>query len=183
MMDAKLVIVEGPDAGGKSTLCKTLEKQLSGVMIHNNEYRDADSDTLAKIFSSQFEYASTMVPVGVPVILDRSYFSELIYGPVFRGESRITGLQAITLGKYLSLLQPMVVVCRPPWEAVRRTFMNRPDEEMLDSIDQLSKVYKGYDLREMKIPFDVPVTHYDYTRDSAVRLVQDVKSYFERNSQ
>lgn len=179
----RLIIVEGPDGAGKSTLVKKLEKQFNAMSIHNCEYPSADGDQLEAIFSYQFTIAEhlamrAIVPSSV-VILDRSFLSELIYGPVYRGKPRLSDEAKGRLNKRLSITSAMTIICHPTFSVCRDNFLSGR-EEMLDSVEQLQRVWDGYHAANLPLDFDASVTYYDYIRTPYYTLVETIRRHWEK---
>lgn len=86
-MSGKLIIIEGPDECGKSTLSMALARALGGVVLH--------STASEKLFPALPDYHNNIMEnveknvreLGKIVILDRFYHSELAYGEIFRPNS------------------------------------------------------------------------------------------------
>jgi len=76
-----MLIVEGMDGTGKSTIVDSLSK--NGFERYHFEYDVRNQDLMTKYLSvlSRTE--------GQKIALDRSFISELVYGPVLRGTSRL----------------------------------------------------------------------------------------------
>lgn len=83
---AVIVILEGPDGAGKTSVANALSDAFGEcVVIHNGpETRTWEE------FGRQLEDADFRRDRGVSTIIDRSYLSEVIYGNAYRGESLIT---------------------------------------------------------------------------------------------
>lgn len=163
-MKNKLVIFEGPDCSGKTTVARRMAKHLDAVNIHHTSYNGVHGDPLME------RYATSMgLSVHVPVVLDRCWLSEVPYGQVFRGGLDRLGPDRVqSLEKWANYLGAKVVLCLPPWNNVRDTFLLRQSEEMLTGMDQIKKVYGLY--TNMKTT--VPLIHYNYTTDNFEDLLK-----------
>jgi len=78
-----LIIIEGPDKSGKTTLAKKIEEQFHYKYAHFSAPGDDPASEYASFFSS----------ISSPTVCDRSYFGERVYGPLLRGASKISDLQ------------------------------------------------------------------------------------------
>ena len=76
------IIVEGADQMGKSTFCEKLSKKLKMQVIHYDPPKPG-----INFFN---EYTRHLAYTNKPIIFDRNYMSELVYGPLFRGASGVT---------------------------------------------------------------------------------------------
>lgn len=77
----EVVVLEGCDGTGKTTLATTLATQHGYAVVHSGRTPD-DVDLLAR-------YRSILAIPG-KIALDRSFISELVYGPLQHGRSRLT---------------------------------------------------------------------------------------------
>lgn len=103
-----VIVVEGPDCSGKSTLCNQLAELSGGKVIHmtyrfkNNmfEYNTAVLRQTAKLSKEKL------------VILDRSYLSEIVYAKVFRNGGRWPLIDRF-IEPVLASLNYMGIYCDP----------------------------------------------------------------------
>jgi hypothetical protein len=96
-MPFPIMVLEGPDNGGKSTLAKGLAKHLNGVVLHST-YRFKGH--MMAYHLAQFRKALRLANKQ-PVIMDRWWPSEVAYGNTFRmgPESNFDKQLLIDLGK------------------------------------------------------------------------------------
>jgi thymidylate kinase len=83
-----VIVLDGCDGTGKTTLARALRDQHGHTVIHSG--RTPDGTDLAD------RYRQLLATPG-PVVLDRSFISELVYGPLYHGRSRITQETAASL--------------------------------------------------------------------------------------
>lgn len=96
----KIFLVEGADGVGKSTYCNQLCKKYNGIIHHVdgkfpntlNEYSFLISDLIKKAKSLNKQ----------AIIFDRGWIGELVYGPKYRGTSRITREEIKTIELYIA---------------------------------------------------------------------------------
>ena len=112
-----LIILEGLDKCGKTSFAQKLGP---GVVI---KHSTKDDDAL--------EVLKKYVPIALEqtVVLDRSFLSEMCYGPVYRNEMRITPAKFMKIKKLL-LSVPHILL-----------YFTRPDEEskQYDTDDEFEK--------------------------------------------
>ncbi len=87
MNKGRLIIIEGPDECGKSTLSMALARALGGVVLHSTASKmlfPALPDYHKNIMEN---VERNITELGHIIILDRFYHSELAYGELFRPHS------------------------------------------------------------------------------------------------
>lgn len=82
----RLIILEGPDECGKTTLGLQLARYFNGVYIHATASKSLFS-ALPDYHNSLLEIAQANLELGKDVIMDRFWPSEHCYGPLFRCNS------------------------------------------------------------------------------------------------
>ncbi len=160
----RLYILEGPDGAGKTTLAQQLADKLAARYVHFGPLRELNGPQVA------CEYVSQMMPAleGIAdVIFDRSWLSERPYGTAFRaGEDRLGDATRRMLERLAWRCGAVVIKCQPDWEVVKRNWLSRPDDEMLDTPAQLRQVYDLY----LEEPTSLPYLLYDYTAGMLTEL-------------
>ncbi|MGW1146947.1 hypothetical protein ACWD6I_18235 [Streptomyces sp. NPDC002454] len=105
----RTLVIEGCDGVGKTTLATFLAQDHGFTVVHSP--RTPDHRDLASRYRELLDRPGRLV-------LDRCFLSELVYGPLLRGRSRITWAQAIDLteavvardGAFLHLTAPPQVI-------------------------------------------------------------------------
>lgn len=170
----KLVILEGPDGAGKTTLARAFER-VGFKYVHLGPLKHVKQG-LARF------YLEAMLPAlqgYQPVVLDRSWFSEPIYAEVFReGKTRLCPEDAQMLNRVARRSLAALVLCLPPKEVCLQNFKKRKGEEYLDTETQLAEVWQLYEKQACPLPW----THYDYTKDVSDQLLIDRVAYRDDKS-
>lgn len=137
-----LIILEGPDCSGKSTLADEIAKHHAGSVIHRTW-----SPELEKTMDQYLMDPINMYREGELMIIDRNVLTEWIYADVFRGGTNWNGFHRLALEK-LSNLNALHVVCVPGnktlWHNKLATEVDGGREEMHDSLNKLGLVYNRY---------------------------------------
>lgn len=169
-----VIILEGPDGGGKTTLAKTIEnlyEQHSKKVLHTKHHEFKGETQIWRHF---FDSLLPAYRNDCDVLLDRSWYSEPIYGKVFRdGYNRLEHWQLRIINHLLGICSVSVVWCLPPLDTCLHTFNNRREQEMLDNDKQLAQVYKLYEDKAcLAVDMDSDVHHiYDFTKSNALEEV------------
>lgn len=165
-----MILVEGMDNTGKTTLCKKLydEFHLPGVRRSGPAPKEEMVNRVQELIMSTEMVVHDRCPV----------FSEPVYGSILRGGS-IFGSKS---WEYIWLLlwkNPLIIYCRPPIERIF-DFGNR--EQMEGVIDQKTKLLSRYDelmnVVHIMMPNDENFLVYDWTEEGELEhLMQHVRWY------
>lgn len=170
-----LVIVEGPDGSGKTTLIEYLRKSLHPYtwILKSNSKPQTVEDIIHVLTWI------THAPPGLPLILDRHpLISETVYGPILRGASRMP-----LNPQDLSACFPpdtLVVYCRPSVNAIHEGA--KTEEQMKGVITKLGKIITAYDTLMASLKDrGVKVHEYDYAaspshQQEIRRLIENVRT-------
>ena len=158
---SKLVIIEGCDNSGKSTLIQSLASDLRVATARSfgkpRNYRDI------------LEYHSWASLCPQPLVLDRHpAISDLIYGPIIRGKTHGDANLATHC-----LEESFLIYCRPPNAIIGQGVSDRPQMEGV--VDNLHKISRSYDLWMAALS---PQFRYDYTNpEHYSQLKEKVSDY------
>jgi hypothetical protein len=86
----QVIVLEGCDGTGKTTLAAALASQHGHAVIHSGRTPDGTDLT--------GRYQALLATPG-KIVLDRSFISELVYGPLDHGRSRLTLPDAASLAR------------------------------------------------------------------------------------
>lgn len=160
-----IIIVEGVDGSGKTTLIKNLREQTKTYFwVASSSRRPQTVIQLrdAVHWLGQSSYLK------LPVVCDRyPVISEEVYGPILRDGSLLNQLGQRELGdvtEFLSFAVDRIIYCRPPFEAIKE---NLDKNKQMDGVlDKLPKLLKRYDdLMDSLRDDNIFVYHYDYTKN------------------
>jgi len=161
-----VVIVEGPDGAGKTSLARDIAERLGAAYVHHGPYQRVRG--IARL------YVESMLPALLgyqAVVLDRSWLSEAPYSTACRNGADRLGVVGVRMLDRLALRCGAVVVrCDPGWDAVAATYRRRV--EYLTTSAQLANVYDAY--RTLRTA--VPIVTYDYTRTHAAMVLDKIMS-------
>lgn len=138
-----MIIVEGPDGSGKTTLIKQLQERYPDLEIAPRVVsQQAQEMTDLQVWVNEnlmqgFQYK----------IFDRHrLISEFIYGPVLRNQMRpgFTNWQWVSwsLRRFYREVDPIIIYCLPPLYVVKLNIVDDPDNEVV--WDHIEAIYTGY---------------------------------------
>lgn len=162
-----MIIVDGPDGSGKSTLIENLGyerrrlKSLRGGT--GGVLPDGTGDGTAGWGGNDpalLCYARK-VAEGGRVAFDRFHLSEIVYGPILRGCQELRDVDLGLLHKFLVERGVQVVMCLPPFDVTMRNVKQNGRERPHYQTDEfLQRAYAEF----MRLtPWATVV--YDFTRD------------------
>lgn len=131
------IIVEGPDGAGKTTLVEQLKHQMHAEVLHFSKPSEGDDQFMM--------YADAITAnSGKNIIMDRAWYSELVYGPVMRDGSKLADQHVAALEAMVSIHGGgMIIHCTAPI----RTLMSRCNKRGEDYVKlqgQLDAIRLGY---------------------------------------
>lgn len=168
-----VTIFEGPDGAGKTTLAATLQRmlprreQLKPVCVNHGPYIGERDIAIHYLNSMVGSRTSLMHP-----ILDRSWVSEGVYGPIMRNGTRINVAQRRALERFALGCGAIIIMCLPSYEACKRTYLSRRESEYLPDESFLKRVYNEFaTLIDNQV---VPTFLYNYERETSRTLYLDM---------
>ena len=162
-----MIIVEGCDNSGKSTLIQEMAETLKLAIARSYGRPRSLNDIL------NYQYWLAQCPQ--PLIIDRHpAISDLVYGPIIRHHTPAILQDAQELA---SLNTTYLVYCRPPYATMTSSLTTRP--QMDGVLTQFSALSKAYD--ELMDTLQPHFT-YDFTQPHHFEeLVNDYRQFAERN--
>lgn len=151
---SRVIILEGPDGAGKSHLADRLRSEFGFEYIHSDKPRPGEN-----LF---YTYTCTLWKAILsrrPVVIDRLYLGELVYGPIMRGDSLLTMMQVNLLNRVKRANGVREVLCLPPFDVCRSHWASgRP--EYVPDYTKFRLIYEGYEALEHLTDF-----RYDWTTE------------------
>lgn len=193
MKTKRIIIIEGPDASGKSSLSEHLQKMANGKchVMHSNFNKELPAENhrrqhklMAKFAVAQFDdkhYTGNHM-----VILDRCYISDITYGQIGYGSRGTLEEKFDYLGKMMKILtsNPDVKVsfiyCRPEQSAFDRNakdelLSNKENSKMQAIYDS---VCLGFNMFDILTHYGIKFYQYDFRADPQYILLDKEFDYF-----
>ncbi len=148
-----LVILDGPDGGGKTTLAKS----LGSPIIHFGREHTFD------------DYANIISKPGRPLdtIFDRCWASAAIYEAIEVGTDRFLTTYR-KLERFAVRHSAVFVLCLPPEEVCMANWAARPEQEKFSDQVLVRQFYHAWSKFTRT---DLPMLTYDYTKESTLSLI------------
>jgi predicted ATPase len=129
----RTIALDGCDGTGKTTLAQRLREGYGFTIVHVDRTPD-DVDLTRR-------YRQILAEPG-PIVLDRCFLSELVYGPLFRHWSRITWEQCVALASEVMRRDGVLVHLTATANAIRSRLLARPAVPPTSS--EIDQILSGY---------------------------------------
>jgi len=162
-----MIIIEGPDRSGKTTLCQQFQKW---GYAYAHEGVPADKQELLQHYALQVTRAQRKT------VFDRLNLGEHVYGPIMRGVDLLEGYQGLKLMNRLFTGQGcLVVICLPEYETCLKHWRRNKEHEYVQSEEQFAQIYDRY----QELAFELTETRatkfnytiFDYEKDDPLHLL------------
>ena len=132
-----IVILEGPDGSGKTTLAKELQERF-GLRYHHEGPPPANIPPL-------YHYARVLEDYrGSDVVIDRFALGERIYGPIIRGKDGLGPEGWKLIRRQIAAAGAIEVLCLPDYLTVRENWSKRSATELLKKTELFNQSYRAY---------------------------------------
>lgn len=158
-----MIILEGPDGGGKTTLLKRLSEET--LLSAHERASDSVKGPLADLYGWTVNDMESWSSQKLSIYDRHPLTSEHIYGPSVRGAIRpgfeMTNPKLGHMRRYLRE-HALVIVCLPPLEVVKQNVANEI-EQMPGVVENIEHIYDCYRMMLHIWPLDSHICRYDYT--------------------
>lgn len=165
-----MIIVEGADNVGKSTLItKLMERDPKLKLLKRERFKPGMEGTIGRTHIEALLPPNGDFNAHAHSISDRSFFSECIYGPIFRGGCRMTTAEHFQLYALLKLYPTIIVWCDTFDDVITATWAKR---EQLYEHEPLM-IAEAYRRRMPQLARDLLMLQYDWSKDSKTGFYVD----------
>ncbi len=160
-----IVLLEGADGTGKTTLGKQLCTEFDMEYVHFGIPDEHPMDYWFRVLSN----------VTYPIVIDRLHLSEEVYGSTYRDGSQLTELQSWCIEGWLEARNTTLVMCFASWDDMQK---NQEVSVGPYHGEKQKEVVKRFasQISTMTLPLII----YDYTMETTgnrVRRTLDVRKY------
>lgn len=149
-----IIIIEGADGSGKTTLANLLSKQTGYPVVHRSQPKTEEEKKQMR------QMYIDIIDTGKNMIFDRCWYSEMAYGPVMRDASVISYPEMYLLEEKLAKHGAMIIYCTDKPKTLWRRATKRGEDYITD-FDTFECICTNFDVI-MSVPHLVPVVKYDY---------------------
>lgn len=154
----RVLIVEGADGSGKTTLCNTLARDHGFKVVHTGVPRETNGRDLFNTYLMDLWLA---LHEDQPVVFDRLFLGEFIYGPIMRGRSLLTDHHLRMLNRVVMAYDIKHVLCLPP-RPVAYDNWRAKKQDYVDHETKWGQVFEDYDRwSDRLMTFDYTATFND----------------------
>lgn len=175
-----MIIVEGLDKCGKTTLVNYLLKNLDDTYLMKNGFKPKsdnreDREKILYIYEKLLiNYVSNFKDD--ILIMDRYFVSELVYG-IKRGYN---ALETKGMKYFINTVQKrkdiILIYCRTDYENIKKKFIENKEEYVeISEIKRLDKLYQKVisKLNLIKLPYDYTMTKPEIVVNKIKRLIEE----------
>lgn len=168
-----IVILEGPDGAGKTTLARKLCQAF--ILEYHHEGPPPDGNPLIH-YGLQLQRAR-----GQNVLFDRFAFGERVYGPVLRDVDRLGEEGWRQMQRLIWAAGAHQILCLPSLETCLSNFQSSDKERGPRDKDQWAQTYEAYE--RLVDPFvDPRMMLYDYETETSDELIARLATYEENTA-
>lgn len=156
-----IIVLDGPDGTGKSTLAQAMVKELGARYLHlTYRWKNKMFDYHTAAISTALIWSETQ-----PVVIDRWWPSEIVYADAYRGGSRWP--LGHRLFEKIALKHAVTYVfCIPQDKDAYLKHYNELKGKRVEMYDEgMERVYDGFVKIFSKLSRRMGVSLYDYTKD------------------
>lgn len=179
-----LIIFEGHDLSGKTSIAQELSKRLEGsIYVKNNHQPFGDTEAERYKLKRSYDTVIDLFKVmnyEMPrshMVLDRFFLSELVYSEVLRNNPQIQDPYYNRLNKRVKSLDTLLVLVQAPEADIIKRRAKRGEDRLINSqITQAKETYLKYltitDFKN-KLVLDNPEGEFETNISKILNLIQN----------
>ncbi|MNB69349.1 SPBc2 prophage-derived uncharacterized protein YorR [compost metagenome] len=150
-----LIILEGPDGAGKTTLAQQLSMSTGYPVQHRSKPKTEEEK------QQMFLEYEQMCMSRENIIVDRCWYSEMVYGKVMRDQSYISQDQMLALERNIMMIGGggIIVHCTDKVDTLWDRLKDRGEDYITD-IHKLAEITFGYEMLMHQQRHWLPVFRY-----------------------
>ena len=149
-----LIIIDGPDGSGKTTLAKRLA-DITGYEYFHFSYPTSPAEKRCMV-----QKYRDFIKNHPNAILDRSWYSEMVYGPIVRGVSHVSRKDMQDLEILLCKHGGLIIYCTDKPEVLWQRATKR-GEDYITKYETFEAICELFD-DILGVQHLIPVVKYDY---------------------
>ena len=174
-MKGLIVVVEGLERTGKTTLCKEFEKRGFVYFKDFNRINYHDVVSLEGRLDTTLTFLQNLSENGVNVVVDRLHLSEYSYGNVFR-KLKGTARNIDYIDNAISKLNSVLIYCKDSdFEEYKNRMLLKYTPEQVKKLSEEFEYY--FDKSEIKNKFEYEFSKYDVSK--YVNYIFEQIKYYE----
>lgn len=132
------IIIEGPDGAGKTYLANQLAELLGMTIQHFGA--PADNIEAAQQYDMYYDYVQNNMFWNT--IIDRAWYSDMVYGPIFRGKQHISVNMMLHLERLID--DCVIIYCTGTPKLMWKAAQER-GENYVTTYEQYKAICRAYD--------------------------------------
>jgi thymidylate kinase len=144
-----LIIIEGADKTGKTTLAKAIAKRFGYHYYHSGPPKRRPAD----------EYIDFLLDLKYSTVCDRFHLGELVYGPMFRGTIGINEREFRVIEYMLKSMKAILIYASTDIKLANKRLKVSKQQELVDNTMNMRAAMSFENV--MKIKNSIPFINYD----------------------